>query len=216
MELIYLKSDPLPDANSVNKRVATSFIEQLVGSLPGLVVTEIDLNRDPPPYYDTDLFRYVWQPMSDPGYQPSDKELQAAEYMRRHASQFCRADLILVAAPVWNYYVPAILKSWIDQVLSPGQVFQLGEDGRTALHQAGALINIVSAGGWMSNDGLAQDLFRLLNAPFRYIGIEHCHDLLIEAQEPAVFSDHAEREAQAIDTARKLADELAADLNAGS
>ena len=210
MNLIHLVADPLPASLSVNKRIAAAFLERLRAAAPALEVIDIDLAAEAPPYYGTDLFRYVWQPLAEPGYRPSETETAAAAYMRRQAALLRGADLLLLAAPVWNYYLPAALKAWMDQVLSPGQVFDLGPAGRVPLHRVGAVVAIVSAGGWLSRQGHAQCLFSLLRAPFEYAGIARFHELLIEAQEGALYPDHGEREAAAADAARALAESLAA------
>lgn len=209
MKLVHLVSDPLAESLSVNKRVAAKFIERLRRESPDLSIEALDLERDPPPFYDRELFRYVWEPVADPAYRPSASETAAAGYMRRHAAILRDADLLLLSAPVWNYYLPAVLKAWIDQVLSPGEMFEFGADGRIPLHRIRAMVSVVSAGGLISNEGYARSLFHLLEATFRYAGIEDHHDLLIEGQEPALYPDHAQREAEAVAAAEGLAERLA-------
>ena len=81
------------------------------------------------------------------------------------------------------------------------------------LHRIRALVSIVSAGGWISEPGHAKSLLHLLQAAFEYAGIERQHSLLIEAQEPALFADHAEREEQGCAEAERLAVEIARDLS---
>ena len=209
MKLLHVVSDPLAESLSVNKRVAASFVSGLRSEIPGLSVEELDLERDPPPYYDRGLFRFVWQPMSDPSYSPSASERAAAQYMQRHAKRLREADLLLISAPVWNYFLPAVLKAWIDQVLSPGEMFRFGSQGREPLHVIRAMVSIVSAGGRMSEQGYDRSLFDLLGAAFRYAGIERQHEILIEGQEPALYSDHLQREKEACAAANQLARNLA-------
>lgn len=205
MKLVHVVSDPLAESFSVNKRVSARFVDSLRAVVPDLSIEELDLERDPPPYYDRQLFRYVWEPVADPAYRPSAGERAAAQYMRRHAEVLRNADLLLLSAPVWNYYLPAVLKAWIDQVLSPGEMFELGADGRVALHRIRAMVSVISAGGFISEQGYDRSLFHLLEATFGYAGIERHHELLIEGQEPALFSDHAQREVDAGAAAERLA-----------
>ncbi len=212
MKLIHLVSDPLAESLSVNKRVAARFVDSLRAVVPDLSVEVIDLERDPPPYYDRELFRYVWEPVADPAYRPSAGERAAAHYMQRHAKLVRPADLLLLSAPVWNYYLPAVLKAWIDQVLSPGEMFELGADGRLALQRIRAMVSVISAGGFISDQGYDRSLFHLLEATFSYAGIERHHNLLIEGQEPALFPDHAQGEAEAGASAERLAAAIAQDF----
>ncbi len=212
MKLIHLVSDPLAESMSVNKRVSARFVEKLQAAVAGLSIEVIDLGRDPPPFYDQDLFGFVWGPVSDPDYRPSASERAAARYMQRHAELLREADLLLLSAPVWNYYLPAVLKAWIDQVLSPGEMFELGAQGRVPLHRIRAMVSIISAGGWISNQGYDRSLFHLLQATFEYAGIERHHGLTIEGQEPALYPDHAQRETEAAAAAERLAVAVAREI----
>ena len=212
MKLIHLVSDPLAESLSVNKRVSAKFVDSLRALVPDLSVEELDLERDPPPFYDRELFRYVWEPVAEPAYRPSASERAAAQYMRRHAELVRGADLLLLSAPVWNYYLPAVLKAWIDQVLSPGEMFELGAGGRVPLHRIRALVSVISAGGFVSEQGYDRSLFHLLEATFEYAGIERHHRLLIEGQEPALYPEHAQREAEAAAAAERLAAAIANDF----
>ncbi len=212
MKLVHLVSDPLAEPLSVNKRVAARFIESLSTVVADLSIEVLELERDPPPFYDRALFRYVWEPVADPGYRPSASERSAAQYMRRHAEILRAADLLLVSAPVWNYYLPAVLKAWIDQVLSPGEMFEFGAEGRVPLHRIRAMVSVISAGGLISDQGYDRSLFHLLEATFGYAGIDRHHELLIEGQEPALYPDHAQREAEAATRAERLAVDIAREL----
>ncbi len=212
MKLVHLVSDPLAESLSVNKRVSAKFLARLRSLDPDLSIELLELEQDPPPFYDEELFRYVWEPVADPDYSPSASERAAAQYMRRHAEILRAADLLLLSAPVWNYYLPAALKAWIDQVLSPGEMFELGADGRVPLHRIRAMVSVISAGGFISDQEYDRSLFHLLEATFSYAGIERHHNLLIEGQEPALFPDHAQREAEAGASAERLATAIAQDF----
>ena len=211
MKLVHVVSDPLDSSLSVNKRVALRLIDELQAIRSDLQVETIELDQDPPPYYDTKLFRYLWTPLSDPDYQPSADERAAADYMLRQVDSLRDADLLLLSAPVWNYYLPAVLKAWIDQVLSPGQMFEFGAEGRIPLHRIRAMISVVSAGGIVSDSGVSDSLFHLLHESFRYAGIDGHYDILIEGQEPALYADHSVREAAAFERVRELATDLGSD-----
>ncbi len=40
------------------------------------------------------------------------------------------ADVLLISTPMYNFTVPAVLKSWIDYVVRPGFAFRLAPAGR--------------------------------------------------------------------------------------
>ena len=216
MKLVHVLSDPLAESLSVNRRVASRFVEAMRAILPGLSVETVDLSQDPPPYYDTQLFRFLWMPVSDPDYQASAEERAAAEYMLRQVECLRDADFLLLSAPVWNYYLPAVLKAWIDQVLSPGQMFEFGAEGRIPLHRIRAMVSVISAGGRVSDQHVSRSLFHLLHESFRYAGVDNFHDILIEAQEPALYPDHARRETAALELAEKIAETIPGDSEQAS
>ncbi len=53
--------------------------------------------------------------------------------MRTHAEKFAAADRYIIAAPMWNFSVPAILKAYIDYVSFAGITFKYTETGPIGL-----------------------------------------------------------------------------------
>lgn len=66
------------------------------------------------------------------------------------AKQFAEADEIVIAAPFWNYTLPAVLHDYLELVCSQGVTFDLGTDGRYhSLCKAKKLTFITTAGGYI-------------------------------------------------------------------
>ena len=64
------------------------------------------------------------------------------------AKQFCAADEIVIAAPFWNYTLPAVLHDYLELVCTQGISFDMGMDGQYhTLCKAGKLTFIITAGG---------------------------------------------------------------------
>ena len=64
------------------------------------------------------------------------------------ARQFAQADEILVAAPVWNYALPAKLHDYLELVCSQGVTFDVGSAGEyVSLCKAQRLTLVTTAGG---------------------------------------------------------------------
>lgn len=64
------------------------------------------------------------------------------------AHQFAAADEILIAAPFWNYGIPARLHEYLELVCSQGVTFDVGEDGEyVSLVKAHRLTFMSTAGG---------------------------------------------------------------------
>lgn len=65
-----------------------------------------------------------------------------------HAKMFAQADEVLIAAPMWNYGLPAQLRCYLELVCSQGVTFDLDETGRyVSLCRARRLTFVSTAGG---------------------------------------------------------------------
>ena len=68
--------------------------------------------------------------------------------MFRWARQFQQADLIVIAAPYWDFSFPAILKVYLENIYVTGLVSEYGPDGTPrGLCRAGKLFYVTTAGG---------------------------------------------------------------------
>lgn len=64
-----------------------------------------------------------------------------------YARQFAQADKYVIAEPMWNLSVPAILKAYIDYISVPDITFAFTEEGTRGLLYDRKAINISSRGG---------------------------------------------------------------------
>lgn len=202
----------MPPAEAVNKRIAQAFFQRLSELAPeieaGIEVDEYDLYTAPPNFFDYNTYRYLWYPFADEAYQAGPEEERAGRLVADQCRRFNRADILALTAPVWNYYVPAILKSWIDLVVAPNQTYRFGAGGMEPLHRLQRLVLFISSGGTMARDNARESLLQLLTAPFAFIGIKETHVVWADGQDRRLFADAQEREAQAVKEARLLAEEL--------
>lgn len=69
------------------------------------------------------------------------------------AKQFAQADEVLIAAPFWNYGIPAKLHAYLELVCSQGVTFDIGASGEyVSLCRAQRLTFVVTAGGPRPDD----------------------------------------------------------------
>lgn len=65
-----------------------------------------------------------------------------------YAKQFAQADEVLIAAPLWNYAMPAKLHAYLELVCSQGVTFDINEQGEYgSLTKARRLTYVQTAGG---------------------------------------------------------------------
>ena len=87
--------------------------------------------------------------------------------MYRYAKQFAKADEIVIAAPFWNFGLPAILHAYLELVCTQGITFDLNEAGEYySLCQAKRLVLILTAGGNVPENDCAISFIRTLCKEF--------------------------------------------------
>ena len=208
MKIVNIVANPKPTSESSSKLEAQAFFDVLEPENKEWEYEEIDLYQDPPPFYDYDQYRYFWAPVFDPSYDPTEKEKRAVEYAQRQARIFNEADILVLTAPMWNFGIPGILKTWIDQVLSPGLTFTLGTAGVKGLHKIKKVLLMTSSGGVYGKDGRPDTLLPQVKSAFGFVGIDDVDVVWADGQNPFFFKDHEERKSKAIEGARDLAREM--------
>ena len=95
----------------MNKRVAQAFFNTLNEIAPEIDVDTCDLYAAPPPFINSRIIEYFWYPPDAGGYEPTTEDLAARQFIREQCARLVAADILVLTAPVWNYGVPAIMKS---------------------------------------------------------------------------------------------------------
>lgn len=95
--------------------------------------------------------------------QPFDKQLLAKrnnliregrfdDEMFFYAQKFISADIIVIAAPFWDFSFPALFKAFIEHVNVSGLVFKYTDQGIKTLCKASKLYYVTTMGGFNSTD----------------------------------------------------------------
>jgi NAD(P)H dehydrogenase (quinone) len=114
-----------PEEDSFNGHLAEVTREVLEGR--GYAVEVSDLYRDGfdplegPAHYSVRADQDVFRPQTEQRYS-ADVDAEPAD-VRREIEKLDRADLLVVQYPMWWYQPPAILKGWLDRVLTYGGVY---------------------------------------------------------------------------------------------
>ncbi|MBI9019827.1 MAG: NAD(P)H-dependent oxidoreductase [Verrucomicrobia bacterium] len=215
MNILHVCANPKNIEESVSKQLAARFFGKLMELNPDVELVNVDLYQDKPPYYSNDLYRRMWNPVFDPTYEPSKAEEAAANYAIKQAEDFKKADVLVLTMPMWNFSAPAVMKAWMDQVLAPGMVFDLTEDGPKPLHNITTLVLLVASGGIYKEDDERDALSRQVKAAFGFIGIGDIRIAWADGQNSMLFSDGAVRRDMAFEAAEELAEDLAEEAAEG-
>jgi FMN-dependent NADH-azoreductase len=67
--------------------------------------------------------------------------------MERMAIQLKSADIVVVAFPMYNFSMPAIVKAWFDSVIQEGVTFGKENNGQLILNAKKKALTLISSGG---------------------------------------------------------------------
>ena len=131
---------------------STQLADQLVAAIrdSSATVTVRDLTRNPIPYLDAAGFgAFVTNPSERTGHQQ-----EIAALSDRLIDEVRRADLVVLAVPLYNLGIPAQLKSWFDHVGRAGVTFKYTEKGPVGLLKGKKAFVVTTRGGFYAGTPL--------------------------------------------------------------
>ena len=129
-------------------------------------VTRLELGENPPAPLDATRLRTYNKAVASRDY---------SDDMFRYAKQFAQADVILIAAPFWNYGLPAVLGAYLEMVCSQGVTFDMDEKGNyVSLCLGKKLVFFTTAGGLIPEPNCAFGFIRQLCGAFFGIADVRC------------------------------------------
>lgn len=168
-KVLYIKANPKSTKNSFTFQVSEDFINQYKENNPSDEVEVVDL-------YNSDIdFLHG----DDVSAMPSG----GTEKMQKYAKQFIEADKYVIASPMWNFSIPAILKAYIDYITISGVTFKYGENGPVGFAKGGAkLLHITARGGSYSESPMDTMEMgdRYLRVIMGFLGIKNIETIAIE------------------------------------
>ena len=135
---------------SVSRQLTADFIAQWQAAHPQDQVTVRDLAKQPVPHLDETLLA-GWMKPAD---QQSDLEKAAAARSNLLTDEVLAADVLVLAAPMYNFAIPSTLKAWLDHVLRAGVTFKYTETGPQGLLTGKRAIVLTARGGIYAGSGL--------------------------------------------------------------
>ncbi|MGV8921526.1 MAG: FMN-dependent NADH-azoreductase [Pseudomonas sp.] len=114
---------------SVSRQLTQQFIGQWQAAHPDDQLTVRDLAINPAPHLDVSLMGGWMKPAED----RNDLEQAALDRSNLLTDELIAADVLVLAAPMYNFAIPSTLKAWFDHVLRAGVTFKYGETGPQGL-----------------------------------------------------------------------------------
>lgn len=166
MNILHIDSSILGDA-SVSRQLGQELIKRWQKLDPALRLAHRDVGSDFIPLLDGSVLAAgaVDQALRTPS-QQAQAELNAELIAELFAS-----DVVLIAAPMYNFSIPANLRAWFDRVLAAGKTFRYTENGPQGLLQGKRAVLILTAGGLHSQTPVNQMHEGYLRTLLAFVGI---------------------------------------------
>ena len=169
-KVLYIKANIKNEGESRTFKVSDSFVEEYMKNNPQDEVIVLDLYKE-----KIDLLR-----PEDLGVVFGPKNEDSKKHpVLKYAYQFAEADKYIIAAPMWNLSMPAILKAYIDYVSVTGITFKYTEKGPVGLLNNKKVVHIVSRGGEYG-DAPYEMGDRYLRTILEFFGIHDIETIAIE------------------------------------
>ena len=175
--ILYVSCSPKGSA-AVSLGFADLVVARLLQRYPGARIGRRDLASEPPRFVDAAFCSAIMA--SDGG---ASAAFDESEILIRELEA---ADAVVIATPMHNFSVPAVLKAWIDQVVRIHRSFASTPAGKVGTLNDRPVFVVVASGGWFTgpspNGAPAQPDFLTpyLTSVLNVIGLHEIHFLTLE------------------------------------
>jgi len=183
-----LRLDASASINTSNsKKLGDELIDRLLALHPDAIVRQRDLNQDIG-FIDENWVAANFTPVD----QRSEAQRQRLAFSDELIDEIKQADTIVLTTPMYNFGIPATLKSWIDLISRAGVTFRYTADGPVGLMK-GKRVDIVITTGGVHLQSPVDFVTDYLKQVFRFIGIEDIN--IISADAMSVDADSSYQKA---------------------
>ena len=154
---------------SFSRQLTRQFISQWQAARPADHVTVRDLALNPVPHLDANLLGGWMKPEA----QRSADEQASLKRSDELTDEVLGADVLVLAAPMYNFAIPSTLKAWLDHVLRAGVTFKYTETGPQGL-LTGKKAYVLTARGGLYAGSTSDHQEPYLRQVMAFIGI---HDV---------------------------------------
>jgi len=170
-KVLYIKANIKKDGESRTFKVSDSFIEEYKSSNPNDEIITLDLYKENIDFLKPEDLGEIFG---------AKNEESRKHPILKYAYQFAEADKYVIAAPMWNLSIPAILKAYIDYVSVTGITFKYTAEGPVGLLKDKKAVHIVSRGGEYG-DAPYEMGDRYLRTILGFFGIQDTKTIAVES-----------------------------------
>lgn len=162
---------------SNTKKILTEFKSKIKNS----TIEEIDLTKDTPDMFlDDNLMAYIQRDYLNQSLPAEQKNLLSK--MDKMAEQVKSSDIVVLAYPMFNFSMPAVVKAWFDSIMLKGQTWNMQDGKYVGLMKGKKALTIVSSGGSYSTGPMKawEHAVSLSNSEFQFMGFSDVKGILAE------------------------------------
>ena len=149
---------------------SAQLIDHLIASLniseSDRSIIDLDLNQSPLPHLNGEIFSSF---LADKNALTEEQQKSVAR-SDEVVQQLKDADIVVIAAPMYNFSIPSTLKSWMDHIARAGLTFKYTPEGPVGLLESKPVYVITTRGGQYRDSGKDFQI-PLVRQFFSFIGL---------------------------------------------
>ena len=169
-KVLYIKANVKPEGQSRTFKISDSFIEEYKKNNPSDEIITLDLYKEKIDFLKGEDLGAVFGPKT---------EESRNHPVLKYAYQFAEIDKYIIAAPMWNLSIPAILKAYIDYVSVVGIAFKYTAQGPVGLLENKKAIYVAARGGAYSGTPYEMDGI-YLRTMLNFFGVQDVETIAAE------------------------------------
>lgn len=188
MKILQIISSPRGEA-SQTIQLSEAIIQKLKAKNSNASVTVRNLTVNPLPYIASNHI----QSFNTPADIRSEEQLETIKLSDELLAEIRDADTIVIGAPMYNFGVPAVLKSWIDHLARAGVAFTYTADGPVGLIKGKKVYLAIGSGSvYSEGDYKAIDFIEpYLRTSLGFFGLTDVTAFRIEGVSVSALKDQA-------------------------
>ena len=187
---LFIKANDRSASEAVSVKLYDAFLESYRQSHQDEEIIELNLFKEELPYLGADMINGQFKLAR--GLEVTAAENKAAETANYYLEQFVRADKIVIAFPLWNFTVPAVLHTYFDYLNQAGKTFKYTPEGPVGL-LGDKKVMLLNARGGVYSEGPAAEVemaVKYVGSVLQFFGITDVNSVIIEGHNQ--FPDHAQ------------------------
>ena len=187
---LFIKANDRSASEAVSVKLYDAFLESYQQSHQDEEIIELNLFQEELPYLGADMINGQFKLAR--GLEVTAAENKAAETANYYLEQFVRADKIVIAFPLWNFTVPAVLHTYFDYLNQAGKTFKYTPEGPVGL-LGDKKVMLLNARGGVYSEGPAAEVemaVKYVGSVLQFFGITDVKSVIIEGHNQ--FPDRAQ------------------------